>query len=149
MNGQSNMRAPNKCFLTLVPWQSQNLKPGRSSLTDIREHLLKGTWKGMIPAKPAVQTNIIGVRLNSITLKTCFLPTEKKITQTQKELHGFANKLTEGSRQSVTCNGRCCGAYWSLELRSPVCSGNWGPWMPVQHLTPLGTATFICQVLRK
>jgi hypothetical protein len=32
----------------------------------------------MIPAKPAVQTNIIGVRLNSITLKTCFLPTEKQ-----------------------------------------------------------------------
>lgn len=75
---------------------------------------------------------------------------KKKITQTQKELHGFANKLTEGSRQSVARNGGdCCRAYWSLELGHPVCNGNWGPWMPVQHLTPLGTATFICQALRK
>lgn len=78
MNGQSHMRAPNKCFLSLVPWQPQNLKAGRSSLTDIPEHLLKGAWEGLIPTKPTVKTNIIGLRLNSITLKTCFLPTEKK-----------------------------------------------------------------------
>lgn len=79
MNGQSHLRAPNKCFLTFVPWQPLDLKPGGSSLTDVREHLLKRAWEGMIPAWPTVEANIIDVRLNSITLKTCFLPTEKKI----------------------------------------------------------------------
>lgn len=91
MNGQSHLRAPSKCFLTFVPWQPLNLKPGGSSLTDIREHLLKRAWEGMIPAWPTVEANIIDVRLNSITLKTCFLPTEKKNQSTLFKIISIQN----------------------------------------------------------
>lgn len=41
-------------------------------LKDIQEHLLKEAWEGMITAKPAVETNIIGVRLNFISVKSAF-----------------------------------------------------------------------------
>lgn len=78
MNGQSHQRAPNKCFLSFVPWQPQNLKPGRTSLIDICEHLLKGVCEGTIPAKPTVETNIIDVRLNFITLRLAFCQQKKK-----------------------------------------------------------------------
>lgn len=77
MNGQSHQRAPNKCFLSFVPWQPQNLKPGRTSLIDICEHLLKGVCEGTIPAKPTVETNIIDVRLNFITLRLAFCQQKK------------------------------------------------------------------------
>lgn len=77
MNVQSHLMAFSKHFLSLVLRQPHNLEPHGSSLTGTREHLLKDAWEGTITRKPAVETNVIHVRLNFISLKTWFLPTEK------------------------------------------------------------------------
>lgn len=45
----------------------------------------------MIPAWPTVEANISDVRLNSITLKTCFLPTEKKNQSTLFKIISIQN----------------------------------------------------------
>lgn len=45
----------------------------------------------MIPAWPTVEANIIDVRLNSSTLKTCFLPTEKKNQSTLFKIISIQN----------------------------------------------------------
>lgn len=71
MNAQSHLSASSKCFLSFLPQQPRELKAGGAT----ERHpgvLIKEAWEGMITAKPAVETNIIGARLNFISLQTAF-----------------------------------------------------------------------------
>lgn len=71
------------CFQQMLPVTSPStalrIKGWWSEQEDIHEHLLKEAWESVVTAKPAVEINIIGVRLNFISLKTCLLPPEKSI----------------------------------------------------------------------
>lgn len=62
------------------PSTASRIKAWCSELGDIREHLLKEAQWGMVTVRPAVEINIIGVRLHFIRLKTCLLPPEKSIS---------------------------------------------------------------------
>lgn len=50
-----------------------------SELGDIYDYLLKEVWESIIIVKLFVEINIIGVRLNFISFKICFLSLEKLI----------------------------------------------------------------------
>lgn len=65
-----------ECFQQMLPVTSlstaSRIKAWWSELGDVHEHLLKEAWESMITAKPAVEINIIGVRLNFLNLRPAF-----------------------------------------------------------------------------
>lgn len=66
-------------FPVTSPSTTLRMKGWWSEQGAICEHLFKEAWESMVTAKPAVEINIIGVRLDFIGLKTCLLPPEKSI----------------------------------------------------------------------
>lgn len=71
------------CFQQMFPVTSPSaalrMKGCWSGQGAMRERLLKEARESVVTAKPAVEINIIGVRLDFIGLKTCLLPPEKSI----------------------------------------------------------------------
>lgn len=65
-----------ECFQQMLPVTSlstaSRIKAWWSELGDVHEHLLKEAWESMVTAKPAVEINIIGVRLNFLNLRPAF-----------------------------------------------------------------------------
>lgn len=86
MNGQSHQRAPNNASCHLSPTASEFKAWQNISDRHLWAFIKRSVW-GRIPAKPTVETNIIDVRLNFITLTACFLPTEKNQSAIFKVLY--------------------------------------------------------------
>lgn len=73
-----------ECFQQVLPITSlstaSRIKVWWSELGDTYEHLLKEVGESVITAKPAVEINIIGVRLNFLSPRLGLLPPEKLLS---------------------------------------------------------------------